>query len=59
MHHCFVTILLVSTLQGEKPFITARSQNLDAELLAGPGNLRLLFVFKPKNIIINNSFITF
>ena len=59
MYRCFVTILLVSTLQGEKPFITARSQNLDVELLAGPGNLRLLFGFKPQSIIINNSFITF
>ena len=59
MHHCFVTILLVSTLQGEKPFITARSQNLDAELLAGSGNFRLLFGFEPQNITINNSLITF
>ena len=59
MYHCFVTILLVSTLQGEKPFITARSQNLDAELFAGPGNLRLLFGFKPQINAINNSCITF
>ena len=53
MYHCFATILLVSTLQGEKPFITARSQNLDPELLAGPGNLRLFIDFKPQNIANN------
>ena len=59
MYHSFVTILLVSTLQGEKPIFGARSQNLDSELLAGPGNLRLLIGFKPQRITINNSFIKF
>ena len=57
MYRCFITILLVSFLQGERPFHTARSQNLDPELLDGPGNFCLLIGFIPQILPLTTLFI--